>query len=75
MQDRGTSKEKAHGGRQLAMLQNTLHVVNGRGSPELKYSRLLNKDQREPMRSHICHNQILAYLPHFSPLEEDCNWT
>lgn len=41
----GPARKKAHGGRQLSMLQNTLHVVNGRGSPELKYC-LLNKDQR-----------------------------
>lgn len=41
----GPARKKAHGGRQLAMLQNTVHVVNVRGSPELKYY-LLNKAQR-----------------------------
>ena len=44
MEDRGASKEKGTWW-QTTMLQNTVHVVNVRGSPELKYY-LLNKAQR-----------------------------
>ena len=41
----GPARKKAHCGRELSMLQTTIHVVNVRGSPELKYY-LLDKAQR-----------------------------